>query len=1257
MIEEDKRLDSKTALAEVAKRLKKVLNPTFFTPDEEQDLGPYFILKTNLTGEQEIGLFLNGTGEGDSEGLGVIDFKGYFNSANIGEDLEAQVLNQGTSSVSLIGFKLIDSNIAILIYTEEANRLSAEVFKFNDSSDNKNHCIEIINPDEDEIREELENLEWNTFEEYSGESELNFSVIVDRGLPQSVIPNAQYGYYTINKNQHNTDYNDPAINKVKYSDIACGLSNSINISISGDAVGEGTLNVGQDIEDNVVDIPVTVSETLMDNIASRVEHPVADQNTTGGIRLYGEIPTYDENHYPLSVDALDDNRAYVDLSEINNRIDSLGNPDVHRYRDMNDATRDHSAIGSIVQYIGETDDQYTKGYFYIRTSEGLIGDLQANTYWGLNIQILNPQDVLNQAITQYNKNNDYILNVRENLIISPNLTEDSTITDETTFTLTNSYFSDTLTFAQLKEWGLVLGNLEYEQDSRNNWIATIAISQDEAQGVVWRQKNVQPMMSVDSPLVYKGTCTWSELEEHTSTAKIGDFYTVSDKSYQEYFFTGAEGSVWSDSWEFMGQVVTVPEYTGSGHISVNNHVISDSGLQETLTEGNNIDITNNTISALGYTYDATKNSFAEGNSTASGQNSHAEGGLTEASGIDAHSEGYGTIADENYSHAEGYLTVAQNEAEHAEGKYNVSHKVSPIEFVDMGVSVLWAKCNLGAAVETDPGDLYAWGEITPKTEFSWSNYRFGTQYALTKYNSTDNLITLQAEDDAATVSYGNGWRMSSESELVELWNNCSAVWDSNGVTLTSRINGNTLYFPYNYYDTQAYTPSNWINIWHRNRGSGLSSDYSAEANSFKSGTNSPSYVGWYSQRFGPGCIRPVSEAAPLRLTRHSIGIGSSSNDKKNAFEVMDNGDAYLYGVGNYDGATIKTFGNNVQTLQDVLGTIPAAQVNADWNASSGVAEILNKPTIPTVNNAKLTIKKSSSDTGTEFTANASTDVTCNLGLAAVASSGSYTDLSNTPSIPAAQIQADWNQTNTSALDYIQNKPTIPTVNDATYSIKTDVSGTETTVSDFTANQSTADSITFVQGSNVTLTPDAANGKITIAATDTTYSDFAGSTHGLVPGASSGDAGKFLKADGSWDTPASGGTVTSVAAGNGLKTADGNAITSSGTILLDEDVNTTAIASPENFSGKKYNGVFSVDTSQTIAVTGNANPKFREVIYLIYNEDDTSSITVAISPSSGVSAINMSGSSTGITIPAEKYCEIILTCWSSTLITYNFGISA
>ena len=69
-------------------------------------------------------------------------------------------------------------------------------------------------------------------------------------------------------------------------------------------------------------------------------------------------------------------------------------------------------------------------------------------------------------------------------------------------------------------------------------------------------------------------------------------------------------------------------------------------------------------------------------------------------------------------------------------------------------------------------------------------------------------------------------------------------------------------------------------------------------------------------------------------------------------------------------------------------TIPAAQVNSDWNASSGVAEILNKPT-----------------------------------LSAVATSGSYDDLTNKPTIPAAQVNSDWNAV--SGVAEILNKPTVP----------------------------------------------------------------------------------------------------------------------------------------------------------------------------------------------------------------------------------------
>ena len=46
-------------------------------------------------------------------------------------------------------------------------------------------------------------------------------------------------------------------------------------------------------------------------------------------------------------------------------------------------------------------------------------------------------------------------------------------------------------------------------------------------------------------------------------------------------------------------------------------------------------------------------------------------------------------------------------------------------------------------------------------------------------------------------------------------------------------------------------------------------------------------------------------------------------------------------------------------------------------------------------------------------------------LATVATTGSYNDLADKPTIPAAQIQSDWNQSDSSAVDFIKNKPTIP----------------------------------------------------------------------------------------------------------------------------------------------------------------------------------------------------------------------------------------
>jgi len=100
---------------------------------------------------------------------------------------------------------------------------------------------------------------------------------------------------------------------------------------------------------------------------------------------------------------------------------------------------------------------------------------------------------------------------------------------------------------------------------------------------------------------------------------------------------------------------------------------------------------------------------------------------------------------------------------------------------------------------------------------------------------------------------------------------------------------------------------------------------------------------------------------------------------------------------------------------------------------------------------------------------------------------------------------DWNAT-AGANNEILNKPSIPTVNDATFKIYSKADNTTTEVGGTSANASSNTSVTLVQGSNVTLTTDATNKEITIAATDTntTYT-FAGGTNKITVTPSGGSA--------------------------------------------------------------------------------------------------------------------------------------------------------
>lgn len=125
------------------------------------------------------------------------------------------------------------------------------------------------------------------------------------------------------------------------------------------------------------------------------------------------------------------------------------------------------------------------------------------------------------------------------------------------------------------------------------------------------------------------------------------------------------------------------------------------------------------------------------------------------------------------------------------------------EWVDLGLpsGLLWATCNVGSSIPTDIGDHYAWGEISPKSSYSWTNYKWynRSEKALIKYSHIDNKTSLDLSDDAASQNWGGNWRMPSEKEYKELTNNCIEEWvlvnDRKVLKLTSRINGLSIYLP------------------------------------------------------------------------------------------------------------------------------------------------------------------------------------------------------------------------------------------------------------------------------------------------------------------------------------------------------------------------------------------------------------------------------------------------------------------------------
>lgn len=128
------------------------------------------------------------------------------------------------------------------------------------------------------------------------------------------------------------------------------------------------------------------------------------------------------------------------------------------------------------------------------------------------------------------------------------------------------------------------------------------------------------------------------------------------------------------------------------------------------------------------------------------------------------------------------------------------------EFVDLGLSVKWATCNVDAVNAEEFGEYYAWGDDKPYSHVAHILDSIGLRKEdVVPYNSDSFMERLKVDAlgrglirkgvDIASYKWGEGWRLPSKEEFDELYDNC--IWqevivdDAVCYKVTSKIPGYT----------------------------------------------------------------------------------------------------------------------------------------------------------------------------------------------------------------------------------------------------------------------------------------------------------------------------------------------------------------------------------------------------------------------------------------------------------------------------------
>ncbi len=207
-----------------------------------------------------------------------------------------------------------------------------------------------------------------------------------------------------------------------------------------------------------------------------------------------------------------------------------------------------------------------------------------------------------------------------------------------------------------------------------------------------------------------------------------------------------------------------------------------------------------------------------------------------------------------------------------------------MEYVDLGLSVMWAKYNIGAEKETQQGGLYGWGDATG----------LNTSTTLTDYTPASDIVGT-ANDIAYSASAGIDGNAEQKSmlptttQVEELISKTTHTWTAvdgvSGYKFTAK-NGNSIFIPaVGYREGETISGATVIGEYWTGNINSISTDYGTTLNMQES-----AMVEGMSKRslgLAVRSVRAYEKATTLDVDNSKIKVGDLENNGRIRIEIYN----------------------------------------------------------------------------------------------------------------------------------------------------------------------------------------------------------------------------------------------------------------------------------------------------------------------------------------------------------------------------------